>query len=99
MLLGCHSDAPAQEEGWVSVNPHFETPRVAGCQLVVREGQDCLSLALKRTWVHFTLSKVNCIFEVLYQYYLLRYSRVGLEGNLPFPLNSFCRNIGIMISI
>lgn len=95
MLLGCHSDVPTQEEGWVSVNAHFETPHIAGCQLVIREGQDCLSSALKWTWVHFILLQIaflRCISTTCY-------SEVGLEGKLPFPLNSFYRNVGIIILI
>lgn len=52
MLLECHPDVPTQEKGCVRDNLCFEIPRVAGCQLALREGQDCCSSALKWMCVH-----------------------------------------------
>ena len=93
-LLGCYSDMPTQEEGLVRASLRFETPRTAGCQLVVREGQysrqHCSGLG-------YTLHKVtSCIFEVWDQYYLLQQSRFGRQ--MAFSLEFALQESRIMIS-
>lgn len=94
MLLGCHRDVPTWEEGWVSAYPLHGWRHL--CSRMSAGGQGRSGL---------TLTSIAAGLGTLSMKLRIKSLRGSIsatccrKAKLCFPLNSFYRKIGIMISV
>lgn len=89
VLLGCHHDVPTQEEGWVSALGHPCSRMSAGG--LGRSGLTLTSIAVGLGTLSMKLRMISLRGSIS--------ATCCRKAKLCFPLSSFYRKIGIMISV